>query len=49
LQIKTSTALHLTPLNRPSIGSLPGDLRDDATCTTHHRSFTSFEAKLEKS
>jgi hypothetical protein len=26
---------------------LPRDLRDDATCTTHHRSSTSFEAKLE--
>jgi hypothetical protein len=43
----TSTAPHLTPSNQPSSATLPRDLHDDATCTTHHRSFTSFEAKLE--
>jgi hypothetical protein len=39
--------LHLTPSNQPSYAALPRDLRDDATCTTHHHSFASFEAKLE--
>jgi hypothetical protein len=34
-------------LNRPSSASLPRDLDDEATCTTCHRSFASFEAKPE--
>jgi hypothetical protein len=31
----TYIAPHLTPSNRPSFASLPRDLHDDATCTTH--------------
>jgi hypothetical protein len=34
------------PLNRPSFASLPCDLRDGATCTSHRRSSSSFEVKL---
>jgi hypothetical protein len=41
-----STALHPMPSNRPSFASFLRDLRDDATCTTHYHSFTSFEVKL---
>jgi hypothetical protein len=42
----TSTTLHPTPSNGPSFASLPRDLRDDATCATHRRSFAIFEAML---
>jgi hypothetical protein len=45
----TSTTPHTTPSNRPSFASLPCDLHDDVMCTTHHRSFTSFEARLGNS
>jgi hypothetical protein len=41
-----STVPHPMPSNQPSPASLPRNLCDDATCTTHHRSFTSFEANL---
>jgi hypothetical protein len=37
---------HPTPLNQPSFASFSRDLCDDATCTIHHHTFTSFEAKL---
>jgi hypothetical protein len=40
------SAPHPTPSNRPFFASLPRDLRNDATCTTRCRSFTSLEAKL---
>jgi hypothetical protein len=43
----TFTAPHPTPSNQPSPASLQRDIRDDATCSTHYRSFTSFEAKWE--
>jgi hypothetical protein len=42
--------LHRTRCNRTdclSFASLPCDLYDDATCTIHHHSSSSFEAKLE--
>jgi hypothetical protein len=42
----TSTAPHPTTSNQPSSASLPYNLCDDVTCTTHHRSFTSFKVKL---
>jgi hypothetical protein len=45
--VLTSTMPHPTPSNWPSFALLPCDLRDDATCTTRHRSSASFDAKLE--
>jgi hypothetical protein len=42
----TSTAPHPMLSNWLSFTSLPRDHHDDATCTIHHRSTASFEAKL---